>query len=47
MADISEQMKLKEKTEINENSKKLLESSKNAQSYSNLKVEERLRLYGI
>jgi len=32
--------------QINENSKKLLTESKHA-SYVNLKVEDRLRLYGI
>ena len=47
LQDISEQMKLKQKPDINENSKKLLETSKHASSYTNLKVEDRLRLYGI
>ena len=38
---------LKEKPDINQNSKKLVETSKTASSYANLKVEDRLRLYGM
>ena len=37
---------MRAKPQINENSKKLLEASKRA-DYVNLKVEDRLRLYGI
>ena len=45
-AEIESQRTLRDHPEINKNSKQMMESDKNA-FYSNLKVEDRLRLYGI